>query len=397
MTTSFFPAWRARLGPLGRRVQHLRQQSLLHLDALFGPLLPAGLLAQTAEGPNSREHVYSVRRTFFGFLYQALNPACPCREVVRQIQSLLALGSPRRVSSDTGAYCQARGRLPLGLLARVRAAVTAQAQKAGQLWQGFRVKVIDGTGLSLPDTPENQRAYPQSKGQKPGCGFPFLKLVGVFSLATGSLLDYALGNKHQHELSLLHRLLDSFQPGDLALADRGFSCYSLLALLWQKKVPCLFRLHHARDGDLRKGKPLGKQDRLVLWRKPQNWRRPCYVPLALWRRMVPELPVRMVRYTLRRAGFRTRRLTLVTTLVDAQLYPPEQLAQLYAKGWQVELWFRDIKTSMGLETLRCQSPKMIHKELEMFFIAYNLIRSLMVQASRQHDAEIQRLILVCIQ
>jgi hypothetical protein len=218
-----------------------------------------------------------------------------------------------------------------------------------------------------------------------------MKVVGVFSLATGALLAYAKGNKHQHELSLLHRLLDQFKPGDLALADRGFSCYTLLARLWTKKVAALFRLHHARAGDLRKGKRLGKNDRLVQWRKPQNGERRRYLPWTLWNGIAPELPVRILRYRLRRAGYRTRSLTLVTTLVDAQLYPAEQLALLYAKRWQIELWFRDIKTSMGMEVLRCQSPKMIHKELEMFFIAYNLIRSLMIQASRAHAVKVQRL------
>jgi hypothetical protein len=391
MFTPLFPAWRAQLGPLRRRVQHLRQQSLLHLDLLFGPLLPTWLLSQSDEGPNSREHIYSVRRTFFGFLYQVLNPDCPCREVVRQIQSLFALLRGRSVSQATGAYCLARGRLPLDLLARLRCAVAAHAEKAGQRWQGFCVKVIDGTGISMPDTPKNQRAYPQSKEQKPGCGFPFMKVVGVFSLATGALLDYAKGNKHQHELGLLHRLLDQFKPGDLALADRGFSCYTLLALLSLKKVPALFRLHQARGGDLRRGQRLGKHDRLLVWKKPHHWERRPYLPWALWRRIAPELQVRIVRCRLRRAGYRTRSLTLVTTLVDAQLYPAEQLALLYAKRWQIELRFRDIKTSMGMEVLRCQSPKMIHKELEMFFTAYNLIRCLMVQASRDFAVDIQRL------
>jgi hypothetical protein len=369
----------------------VRPQSLPHLDLLFGPLLPTWLLAQTDAGPNSREQIYSVRRTCFGFLYQGLNPDCPCREVVRQIQSLFALLSPRRVSEDTGAYCQARARLPIDILARLRGAVAAHAEKAGQLWMGFCVKGIDGTGMSMPDTPKNQRAYPQSREQKPGCGFPSMKVVGVFSLATGALLAYAKGNKHQHELSLLHRLLDQFKPGDLALADRGFSCYTLLARLWTKKVAALFRLHHARAGDLRKGKPLGKNDRLVQWRKPQNGERRRYPPWALWNGIAPELPVRILRYRLRRAGYRTRSLTLVTTLVDAQLYPAEQLALRYAKRWQIELWFRDIKTSMGMEVLRCQSPQMIHKELEMFFIAYNLIRCLMIQASRAHEVKVQRL------
>lgn len=375
---------------MGQRVRQLRQQSLMHLDLLFGSLLPAGLLSQSDEGPNSREQIYSVRRTFFGFLYQVLNPDCPCREVVLQMQSLFALWSPRRVSQDTGAYCQARGRLPLDILQRLRCALAAQAAKAGERWHGFHVKVIDGTGVSMPDTPKNQGAYPQSREQKPGCGFPFMKLVGVFSLATGALLDYARGNKHQHELKLLHRLLDTFQPGDLALADRGFSCYTLLALLFLQGVPAVFRLHQARGGDLRHGKRLGKNDRLVVWNKPKNWER-RYLPLALWKHIAPELSVRILRYSLRRRGYRTRSLTLVTTLVDAQRYPAQELALLYAKRWQIELWFRDIKTSMGMEVLRCLSPKMIHKELEMFFIAYNLIRCLMIQASRNHQVQIQRL------
>jgi hypothetical protein len=255
---------------------------------------------------------------------------------------------------------------------------------------GFRVKVIDGTAVSMPDTWKNQRAYPQSAEQKPGCGFPFMKIVGIFSLSTGVLLDYARGNKHQHELSLLHRLLDVFKKGDLVLADRGFNCYSLLALLWRKNVPALMRLHHARSGDLRQGKRLGKNDRLIVWRKPQNCER-RYIPLRLWKCLAPELSVRILRYRLHCAGFRTRSVTLVTTLLDSKLYPAEQLARLYARRWQIELWFRDLKTAMGMNVLRCQSPKMIHKELEMFFIAYNLIRCLMIQASRDYQVDLHRL------
>jgi len=388
--TPFFPAWRARLAPLGQRVQHLRTQSLLQLDLLFGPLLPSWLLAQADQGPNSREQIYSVRRTFFGFLYQVLNPRCPCRQVVRQIQSLFALASSRKVSDATGAYCIARGRLPLDVLARLRCAVAAHASKAEDLWKGWRVRVLDGTAVSLPDTLKNQRAYPQSAEQKPGCGFPLMKIVGIFSLSTGVLLDYARGNKHQHELSLLHRLLDVFKAGDLVLADRGFSCYTLLALLWRKGVPALLRLHQARSADLRRGKRLGKNDRLIVWRKPNDWER-RYIPLKLWRCLAPELTVRILRYTLRRPGFRTRSVTLVTTLLDPERYPAQELALLYARRWQIELWFRDLKTSMGMEVLRCESPKMIHKELEMFFIAYNLLRCLMLQASRDYHVELTRL------
>jgi hypothetical protein len=269
--------------------------------------------------------------------------------------------------------------------------LAARADRACELWKGFRVKVVDGTGVSLPDTPKNQRAYPQPGGQKPGCGFPLLKLVGVFSVATGALLDYAKGNKHQHELGLLQRLLDTFKAGDLVLADRGFSTYALMALLWLRKVHSLFRLHHARPQDFRKGKRLGKDDRLLVWRKPDNWQKPRFIPKSLWRRLPTQLSVRMVRFTLQIPGYRTRSVTLITTLLDPKLYPAAELAQLYARRWRIELWFRDIKTSMGMETLRCLSPKMVHKELEMFFIAYNFIRCLIADAAQVHDVAIERL------
>jgi Transposase DDE domain len=383
MSTPDFPAWRARLAPMRRRVRRLRQQSLLHLDQLFHRFLPASLLAQADEGPNSRERVFTVRRTFFGFLYQVLNPDCPCREVVRQIQALFALQNGGPVDEKTGAYCQARARLPWDILPRLRAAAAAQAERACRLWHGLCVKVVDGTSTSLPDTPKNQRAYPQPGGQKPGCGFPLLRLVGVFSLATGALLDYAKGNKHQHELSLLQRLLHLFKPGDLALADRGFSNYTLMAMLLGRGVQGLFRLHQARPGDLRQGKRLGKNDRLLVWRKPQL--RPSYLPKAIWKSIPQELTVRVLRFGLQVPGFRVHSVSLVTTLLDPKAYPAEELAWLYAERWRIELWFRDIKTSMGMEVLRCKSPKLVHKELEMFFIAYNLIRCLMAAASERYE------------
>lgn len=389
--TPFFPQFRARLANLGRRVQQIRQQSLLQLDLLLYPLLPAGLLSQADAGPNSRQRVYTVRRTFFGFLFQVLKPDCPCREIVRQILALCALDSDDTSRPSTSAYCQARQRLPWDILPRLRCALAARADQARQLWKGFCVKVVDGTGVSLPDTRENQRAYPQSGEQKPGCGFPLLKLVGVFSLATGALLDYAKGDKHQHELGLLQRLLDTFKAGDLVLADRGFSTYALMALLWLRNVHSLLRLHHARRRDFRQGKCLGKDDRLLVWNQPANWQKPRFIPKWLWHRLPQELSVRMVRFSLAVPGYRTRSVILITTLVDPVLYPAAELAELYVRRWRIELWFRDIKTSMGMETLRCLSPKMVHKELEMFFIAYNAIRCLMAEAAQIHDVALQRL------
>jgi hypothetical protein len=386
----FFPDWDGWLRPLGPRGRAVRQQSLHHLEQLFAPFLPPGALAQAAEGPNSRERIYTVRRTFWGFLWQVLNPGSACREVVRQIQALFALHTGGAVDEGTGGYCQARRRLPLETLEKVRQAAAAHAETHGQRWwHRLTPKVLDGCSVSLPDTKANQKDYPQPGGQKPGCGFPLLKLVGVFSLATGALLGYAKGNQHQHELALLEALLELFQPGDLALADRGFCSFVLVARLLLRGVGSVMRLHQARSADLRRGQRLGKRDRLMTWRKPVQ--KPWYVPAAAWRELPNELPVRVLRFTLRSKGFRPAAVTLVTTLVDAQTYSAEAIARLYARRWQIELWFRDLKTTMGMEVLRCQKPALMHKELEMYFIAYNLTRCLMVQACQKHRVPLERL------
>jgi hypothetical protein len=389
MHTPIFPAWRARLARLGSRLQHLRQQSLCHLELLLQPFLPPGLLSQADEGLNSRERVFSVRRTFFGFLYQVLKPDTSCREIVRQIQALLLLQDQARVDENTSGYCQARKRLPLDTLCRVRVGVAAAGDKMAERWHGWRPKVIDGTTVSAPDTRKNQRAYPQSRSQKPGCGFPLIHLVGVFSLATGVLLDYAKGNKHQHELRLFWKLLDLFKPGDLAVADRGFSNYVLLALLPLWGVAALFRLHQCRPADLRHGQRLGKNDRLHTWLKPL--RKPRWLPRSWWKKIPAQLTVRVIRFQLCRPGYRPKSVTLVTTLLDPRQYPAQEMAQLYVRRWKIELWFRDIKTSMGMEVLRCKSPQMLHKELEMFFIAYNLIRCLIVEAGAVNDVALERM------
>jgi hypothetical protein len=394
MNTPFFPAWRARFAAGGRRRLHaVRQHTLHHLEQLFSAYLPSALLAPAQEGPNSRQRVFSKRRTFWGFLYQVLHCDCPCRTVVRQVQALFQLQGGGRVDESTSAYCQARGRLPLDTLQRLRHAVAAQAGRllphAQQLWHGLCPKLLDGTTVSLPDTPANQRAYPQSRSQQPGCGFPLLKWVGIFSLNSGVLLDYAKGNKHHHELALVRQLLDHFQPRDLVVADRGFCCQALIALLLGRGVQSLFRLHQARPADLRQGQRLGRHDRLLTWRKPKQ--KPRYLPNTLWKTIPAQLAMRVLRFALRVPGFRPTTVTLATTLTDPTLYPAQELARLYARRWGIELWFRDIKTTLGMETLRCLSPRMAHKELEMFFIAYNLLRALMVEAAALHDVPLERL------
>jgi len=271
----------------------------------------------------------------------------------------------------------------------LRVTLAAAAEKSAELWHGLRPKVIDGTTTSLPDTNANQRAYPQSRSQKPECGFPLMKLVGLFSLTTGVALHYVKGNKHQSELRLLKRLLEHFKPSDLVVADRSFSSYVLLALLLGRGVASLMRLHHSRSSDLRKGKRLGKNDRLFTWCKPNQ--RPPWLPPSWWKKIPQQLTVRVLRFTLPSSAYRAEAVTLVTTLLDPKQYPAQEIAKLYLRRWKIELWFRDIKTSMGMEILRCQSPKMLHKELEMFFIAYNFVRCLMVQAGAINSVVLERI------
>jgi hypothetical protein len=213
--------------------------------------------------------------------------------------------------------------------------------------------------------------------------------VGIFSLASGALLDYAKGNKHQSELRLLKGLLEQFTRGDVMVADRGFCTYVLLALLQLRAVFSVVRLHQSRGSDLRKGKRLGKQDRLFTWRRPKQ--KPCWLPHSWWKNIAPELSVRVVRFKLCNRGYRPQSVTLVTTLLDAQRYPAGEIARLFARRWNIELWFRDLKTSMGMEVLRCKSPQMVHKELEMFFTAYNFIRYLMGQAAVSNDVPLDRM------
>ena len=230
--TPYFPAWRSRLANLGRHLESFACQPLLHLEQIFAPLLPPGLLSQSDEGPNSRERLYSLSRTFWAFLYQAFNPGCPCREAVRQVLCHLGLhdARPEEADPNNSAYCTARKRLPLQVLQSARQATAVQAQRrlpAEQSnWLGHDTKVLDGSTLSTADTPQNQRHYPQLSNQKPGCGFPLMKVLGLFDLMSGALLGYAKGNKHKSELGLLRQLLDLIKPNDVLLADRGFCTMS---------------------------------------------------------------------------------------------------------------------------------------------------------------------------
>lgn len=389
MNTPFFPAFRPRLAALGRHVQHLRQATLSQLEQTLGAWLPAPLLAQAKDQLNSRERIFTLRRTFWCFIWQTLNPGTPCREVVRQVQALFSLQAQKPVDEATSAYCQARGRLPLERLQQaLSASALAADQRAHYRWRGHCLKVVDGSTTSLPDTPQNQAAYPQSKGQKPGCGFPLLQLVVLFSLASGSILAAVWGNKHQSELRLFRRLWSWLHRGDVLLGDRHFTDYVSLAQLCRKGVYLIGRLAANRTVDWSQGQRLGPHERLFTWTKPSG--RPAYLNRRQWLALPAQITVRVIRVAVSEPGFRTRQLLLVTTLLDPRNYPAQAVAALYRRRWRLELCLRDLKTTLGMEQMRCLSPAMVHKELLCYLIAYNLIRCVMARAAQTYDVDLAR-------
>jgi hypothetical protein len=393
MNTPFFSPWRAQLAALGRRTsQRLRQVTLAQLAEHLAQLIPTHLLASEEEGLNSRERVYSLRLTFECFLWQLLNPATACREVVRQVQALCRLQGQAPPDDNTSAYVQARHRLPPERFERVLEATAAAAdQRAGAVGHlaGRPVKIVDGSTVQLPDTPANQKAYPQPSTQKAGCGFPVMRLVVLFSLASGALLNVAMGNLHCHDLRLLAGLWEELRARDILLGDRGFGDYLTLARLPLQGVDVVARLHQRRKVDFRKAKRLGAHDGLFVWRK--GYQQSDIVTAAQWRALPGEITVRIVRFHATIRGFRRRKITLVTTLLDPIAYPAHELAALYGRRWRLELCLRDVKTTMGMELLRCQSPAMARKEVLAYCIAHNLVRCVMAEAALVHDARLDRL------
>jgi hypothetical protein len=393
MNTPFFPSWRPRLAALGRRTTDaLRQTTLAQLQQHLRDFLPSPLLCSEDQGPNSRQRVFSLRLTFECFVWQMLKPKTSCREVVRQVQALLRLHNRAPVEESDSAYIQARQRLPRERLEKALSA-TAQAaeRRAGPVAQlgGRPVKVIDGSTTQLPDTLENQQTYPQPGSQKAGCGFPVMKLAVLFSLASGVVLDLIMDSLRSHDLRLFRRLWECLKAGDIMLGDRAYGEYATLAGLPRQQVDVVARLHQRRKVDFRKAKRLGRNDGLFVWNK--GCQQSNIFTAKEWDQLPEQITVRIIRFTALIRGFRARRITLVTTLLDPAAYPAEQLAAFYARRWRLELCLRDLKTTLGMEQLRCQSPAMAQKEVLAYFIAYNLTRCVMSEAAAAHDAPLDRI------
>jgi hypothetical protein len=331
-----------------------------------------------------RQRLYPLAVTLKMFLTQCLSDDPSCRTAVATAKERGWL--PQAASPDTGAYCRARDHLaPSGLAALVERTGSAleNVRQPGQLWRGRRVRVVDGTGITLPETPLNQAAYPQPGQQAPGCGFPVLKLVALMSLATGALVHYTCGTLSDHDQPLFHCLWPALTPGDVVLGDRIFGSFATMALLSQRGIDLVARRHAGRKE--RPGKCLGKGDRLVEWTATPRppWLDPT-VPLP------KTLKVREVHFQVTRPGFRTKTIILATTLLDATCYPCEALAELYLQRWDMELWLRHIKTTLGMEMLRTKTPTRVAAELAMCLVGYNLIRTVMLDAAQEAQVPLPR-------
>jgi len=344
----------------------------------FFNLLTSAELLETTEAlqPEHRERLYPPAVTLSIFMRQVLEVDGSCQKAVNGWAAQRAADGLSACSVRTGGYCRARQRLPLEM-------VSALTRQTGQMlsqkalkqwrWRGRAVKLVDGTGLSMPDTAENQAAYPQPSTQAAGVGFPLARLVVVICLATGVALDAAIGphrGKGSGELGLVRGLLEGFTAGDVMLADALYCNYFLIAALVAQGVDVLFEQNGSRITDFRRGQSLGKRDHIVRWPKPA--RRPEWMTPEQYAKAPEEITLREVK-----VGHQV----LVTTLLDHRRVSKADLCALYASRWNVELDLRNLKTTTGMDVLSCQTPQMNEKQLWVHLLAYNVIRLLMAQAA----------------
>lgn len=335
--------------------------------------------------------LYSSVRTFWLFLYQILSADGSCQKTVDEALCWIRSTTGRNLSSNTSAYCQARARLRLDwLLGLSRRLVCTIEEKAADLgaWLGHRIVIVDGSSSSTADTAANQREWPQPSRQKQGCGFPVVRFVALFSLATGAVLECALGSLHVSERELFRRLWRHLRRGDVILSDKGFGSFGEFYFLAYYGVHCVTRLNARRSTGIRPLKNLGKGDCLVEW--VRSGQSPDWIEPGVWKSLPKTMVVRQITYDVEIRGFRTKKITLVTTLLDEVAYQTAAFAELYLRRWKAELWLRDLKTTMGMDILATKSPDMVRKEMAVHAIAYNLIRALILEARQKYEFDSER-------
>ena len=380
-------------------IAHWRRQ--VKSELLTNPIIQKALSRAAIEGHchrmgyRWRESFWSPTVTLVTFLLQVLDGAKTLRSAVALLlNQLAARGETELPSGDASAYCQARKRLPDETVSRMVGHIAEHLSnlvERATSWLGHRVWSVDGSSVSMPDTPELQKQFPQPPGQKPGCGFPVAQVVVLFCWTTGAVVDLVIDTIRPNELSLFRRMWHNFKAGDVVLADRMYGSYVDLCRLKLRGVFGVFRLHQRRRADFRQGRRLGPDDRLVTWSRPKRWLPSFGISKEQFELLPETLPVRLVRITNAPKGFRSRTIVVVTTLLDPIEVPADQIRQLYRDRWTAELNLRSLKTSLGMEILRGQSPDVVRKEIAMHLLAYNLIRLLMWHAAREHNRDLHRL------
>ncbi len=342
------------------------------------------------ENVKFRDRVYTPLVTLWTFMTQVLDTDHSCRKAVLSLIAFRVSQGQPAVSADTSDYCKARKRLPLNFIVRLlrKIAELLEEKTCSQWrWNGREVYLVDGSSASMPDTPENQRAYPQPASQKQGVGFPLARFVAIISLATGAVRDLAIGpckGKRTGETSLLRSMMGRIKAGSILVGDRSFASYFGIAQLLQGQVDGVFRMHQRRKLDFRRGRCLGVTDHVVRWRKPQ---RPEWMDEATYALMPDEISVRELRFKVTQVGYRVHEITLATTLLDPIAYTQDDLAKLYLGRWNAELDLRSIKIVMQMDVLRCKRPELVDKEIWVHMLVYNVIRNHMVKAAADAGAK----------
>ena len=378
---------------LAEEMQRLKQKSFSQLGEYLGKFIPSRYLTPEPSGALSRRRIYSKENTFWAFLSQVLDADGGCKEVVRKLQAFAALKVDRLPSSSTAAYCKARQKLNQASLESILKHTTEGIQAVRDMGglNGHRVIVVDGTGISMPDTKENQKQWPQYKSQKPGCGFPNAAICACFNLHNGTLLSYEVGNKKSHELPMLRKQWNIFRSGDIFLGDKGFCSYYDQSRLKDRGVDSIITLARRMPvSEVEAVKILGENDLLIRWKKPVRSKLSSYSQED-WESLPETLLLRQIKVIVQQPGFRVSSFHIITTLLDAEAYPASQIADVYYQRWDVELFFRDIKTTMGMDILRCKTPGMVRKEILMHLIAYNCVRRLMLEAAEKKGVVLRRI------
>ncbi|MCA9119954.1 MAG: IS4 family transposase [Planctomycetaceae bacterium] len=337
--------------------------------------------------------IYSTAVMVWSFLGQVLRDGkeASCQAAVARVVTYCQQQDTEPPTADTGDYCKARAKLSAAALRELAQEIAGEVEdQAAPTWlfkDKYHAKLIDGFTFTMPDTQKNQKKFPHPRTQTRGVGLPIARAVAILSLATACVMDAAYGpysGKETGESALMRTLLGSLSKGDIAVMDRYYCSFWMIAMLLSQGTQVCARKHHLRHSDFRRGQRLGKYDHLIVWTRPQ---RPTWMDEATYAQIPATLMLREIRYNVVEPGRRTRSIDVITTLVDADEFTKEEIAQLYGFRWNSELDIRSIKDSLNLGHVRCKSPEMVDREFWTTFLGYNLIRITAAGAAWLHDKQ----------